>query len=61
MIVFQQSPIVKEGNNYEVSTQDDNVWELLENILKELQINNFHNCLITDNWIGERDIDLMNE
>ena len=45
------------GTQKRIVTIDDNVIGLLENILKQLKINNLHLALITDNYITKQEVE----
>lgn|GEM_PF-6438350 len=48
--------VVDEGGIEKISVTDDNQVALLNGILKELKILNFHMSLLTDNTITREDI-----
>ena len=48
--------VVDEGGVEKISVTDDNQVTLLNGILKELKILNFHMSLLTDNTITREDI-----
>jgi len=48
--------VVDEGGVEKISVTDDNQVTLLDGILKELKILNFHMSLLTDNTITREDI-----
>lgn len=57
MIVFQQSPTIKEGDRTIVDTVDHQSEELLNKILVELKKMNFHMSLVSDTDIKDTEIE----
>lgn len=55
-VVDVGSDVVDEGGIEKISVTDDNQVALLNGILKELKILNFHMSLLTDNTITREDI-----
>jgi hypothetical protein len=55
-VVDVGSDVVDEGGIEKISVTDDNQVALLNGILKELKILNFHMSMLTDNTITREDI-----